>query len=310
MAAQGKGAWRAGGADHGTVGEHQRRHLLCWRESDGSVTFNARLTLEVGELLFKALDAAQAQLEERSEEALKTEPPIPVDGSVSAETPAQSPEGPAQSPETLAQSPERPVPSPETPAQPTARSNSRFSMRRAVLRSTPAPRVADGGASVWTTTSLSMRFAGKRAILDGPYKRARITIRIDPLPANKVSVKKYLPVFAVLALAGCAYSGYRTSYLEEYAGHGCVELRTERLAVEDELGPKWVKGRSAGSTMSTALFFSDSGPPVPAAVAARMTPTIMDYPFATGNQKERMQMHARWQALLELERNKGCAQAS
>ena len=69
---------------------HDQRHLLCWRESDGSVTLQARLTPEVGELLFKALDAAQAQLEERSEEAVKTEPPIPVDGSVSAETPSPS----------------------------------------------------------------------------------------------------------------------------------------------------------------------------------------------------------------------------
>jgi len=69
---------------------HDQRHLLCWRESDGSVTLNARLTPEVGELLFKALDAAQAQLEERSEESLKTEPPVSVDGSVSAETPSAS----------------------------------------------------------------------------------------------------------------------------------------------------------------------------------------------------------------------------
>jgi len=120
----------------------------------------------------------------------------------------------------------------------------------------------------------------------------------------------YLPVFAALALAGCAHSGYRTSYLEEYAGYDCNELQAERLVVEDELGPKWVRVRSAGNTMNTALFFSDTVPPVPAAVAARMTPTIFDYPYATGNQKERMQMHAKWQALLELERNRGCAQAS
>ena len=48
---------------------HERRHLLCWREADGSVTLQARLTPEVGELLFKALDAAQAQLEERGGDA-------------------------------------------------------------------------------------------------------------------------------------------------------------------------------------------------------------------------------------------------
>ncbi|MXZ27963.1 MAG: DUF222 domain-containing protein [Gammaproteobacteria bacterium] len=67
---------------------HDQRHLLCWREADGGVTLQARLTPEVGELLFKALDAAQAQLEERSEEAVKTEPPIPVREDVSAETPS------------------------------------------------------------------------------------------------------------------------------------------------------------------------------------------------------------------------------
>ncbi len=51
---------------------HERRHLLCWREADGSVTLQARLTPEVGELLFKALDAAQAQLEERGRDARNT----------------------------------------------------------------------------------------------------------------------------------------------------------------------------------------------------------------------------------------------
>ena len=48
---------------------HERRHLLCWREADGSVTLNARLTPEVGELLRKALEAAHAQLEERGADA-------------------------------------------------------------------------------------------------------------------------------------------------------------------------------------------------------------------------------------------------
>ncbi len=51
---------------------HERRHLLCWQEADGSVTLQARLTPEVGELLFKALDAAQAQLEERAGDAQNT----------------------------------------------------------------------------------------------------------------------------------------------------------------------------------------------------------------------------------------------
>ncbi len=83
---------------------HEQRHLLCWREADGSVTLQARLAPEVGELLFKALEAAQAQLEERGAAAgvsaetsaqPRTRPALPPcwntePESVSAETPSRS----------------------------------------------------------------------------------------------------------------------------------------------------------------------------------------------------------------------------
>ena len=46
---------------------HERRYLDCRRESDGSVRVQARLAPEVGEMLLKALEAAEAQLEERAE---------------------------------------------------------------------------------------------------------------------------------------------------------------------------------------------------------------------------------------------------
>ena len=70
---------------------HERRYLDCRRESDGSVTLEARLAPEVGEMLLKALEAAQAQLDEPggdAENAGATEPAadaVPAD--VSAETP-------------------------------------------------------------------------------------------------------------------------------------------------------------------------------------------------------------------------------
>ncbi len=77
---------------------HERRYLECWRESDGSVRLEARLAPEVGEMLFKALEAAEAQLEERGEDAESAgtgEParsaPDDVPANVSAETsPTQS----------------------------------------------------------------------------------------------------------------------------------------------------------------------------------------------------------------------------
>ena len=45
---------------------HERRYLDCRRDADGSVRVEARLAPEVGELLLKALQAAEAQLEERA----------------------------------------------------------------------------------------------------------------------------------------------------------------------------------------------------------------------------------------------------
>ena len=48
---------------------HERRYLDCRREADGSVRIEGRLAPEVGELLLKALEAAQAELDERAGEA-------------------------------------------------------------------------------------------------------------------------------------------------------------------------------------------------------------------------------------------------
>ena len=48
---------------------HERRYLDCRRQSDGSVRLEARLAPEVGEMLLKALEAAEAQLDERGGDA-------------------------------------------------------------------------------------------------------------------------------------------------------------------------------------------------------------------------------------------------
>ena len=68
---------------------HERRYLDCRRDADGSVRIEARLTPEVGELLLKALDAAQAELDERAGE-------VETAGAVAAESdaaPASVPAG-------------------------------------------------------------------------------------------------------------------------------------------------------------------------------------------------------------------------
>ena len=87
---------------------HERRYLDCRRESDGSVRLEARLAPEVGEMLLKALEAAEAQLEEPGadtegtgaqsngkpggiESAEAAESAHSACGSVSAETPGPRP---------------------------------------------------------------------------------------------------------------------------------------------------------------------------------------------------------------------------
>ncbi len=47
---------------------HERRYLDCRREADGSVKLEACLPAELGEMLLKALDAAQAELDERDQQ--------------------------------------------------------------------------------------------------------------------------------------------------------------------------------------------------------------------------------------------------
>ena len=134
---------------------HERRYLDCRRESNGSVTLEARLTPEAGEMLLKALEAADAQLEERGGEAGSDEAqPHGSPGDIEHAEAAQSASSACGSV------------SAETPPRPAGPVGWRRSIRRAALPSTPAPPAAAGPASAWTTTSPSKRCAGKQAITE------------------------------------------------------------------------------------------------------------------------------------------------
>ena len=80
---------------------HERRYLSCRRDADGSVRLEARLSPEVGAMLLKALEAADAQLEERVGDAesagaeaesagADASPESATPSGVSAETPSRS----------------------------------------------------------------------------------------------------------------------------------------------------------------------------------------------------------------------------
>ena len=119
-------------------------------------------------------------------------------------------------------------------------------------------------------------------------------------------MKKNLPALAALVLAGCAHSQDRTTYLQEYAGFDCTELRTERLTVEAELDSRWRKGYSsrsrADSVQSSTVTSIDS----PYTIYEIYPPTIDVSPAKVRRQKDQIRHHAKWQALVQLERNKGC----
>ena len=117
---------------------HERRYLNCRRESDGSVRVEARLAPEVGEMLIKALEAAEAQLDEQGEEEEHS--------GVSAKTPSKR----------------------------TARRGWRRITGRGERTSTPGLRAAAGAASTWTTASLPMGCAGRRGSANGRLRGRRL----------------------------------------------------------------------------------------------------------------------------------------
>ena len=53
-------------------------------------------------------------------------------------------------------------------------------------------------------------------------------------------------------------SEYRTTYLEEYAGYDCYELRMERSTVEVELDPRWRQGYSSRNSADSIHLFNVS----------------------------------------------------
>jgi len=120
------------------------------------------------------------------------------------------------------------------------------------------------------------------------------------------AMKKYLPALAVLALAGCAHSQYRTTYLEEYAGHDCIELQAERLTVEAELDPRWRQGYSSRNAPDSVQSFAVTHTEPPHTIYDVYPASIDVNPARVMRQKDRLRNHAKWQALVRLEQNKSC----
>lgn len=123
-------------------------------------------------------------------------------------------------------------------------------------------------------------------------------------------MKKYLTVFAALALAGCVHAEYQAGFLDEYADYSCTALHWELSESRQEMERYTRSGKSATRASSGAVGAQsvivdlggdmryvdlqpsgDAGPPR----------------WYGKYHRERMQAHARQQAILELMTSYGCS---
>ena len=118
-------------------------------------------------------------------------------------------------------------------------------------------------------------------------------------------MQKCLILFATLVLAGCYHAQYKANYLDEFADLDCAKLNLERLDIESKLDPKWRNGYLDGNTANNVLNFSDSFRKLQEADPVWVG-NHRPSPGEQRRQKRRMRYHAKWQALLQLQRSKGC----
>ena len=119
-------------------------------------------------------------------------------------------------------------------------------------------------------------------------------------------MKKYLLVLAAVSLTGCAYGNYKASYFQEYAGYDCAALEREMSAAQLDWKRiregKGLWGGEVGATSHQVNVYNGS---------AGVNFTYVSYSPGVGSapspgQKRRMRDHARQQAILSLETDKGC----
>ena len=101
-------------------------------------------------------------------------------------------------------------------------------------------------------------------------------------------MRKYLIMLAVLTLSGCAHAQYKTSYFQEFATHDCNALKSEMAAAREEES----RIREKSRLLKKFVVFSEGWGP-------KGSPGSLF-------QVARMRVHARQEAIIELQKSKGC----
>ena len=123
-------------------------------------------------------------------------------------------------------------------------------------------------------------------------------------------MKKYLTMLAALALGSCAHAEYQAGFLDEYADHGCATLRAElsqsRQALQgyarDKRSRDRVTAEAEGARHETIDLGGDFS------YVNLLPPSDGGPPRWWGQyHRERMQAHARHQAILQRMASQGCS---
>lgn len=106
-------------------------------------------------------------------------------------------------------------------------------------------------------------------------------------------MKRFLVVLAAVGLSGCAYSQFKADYLQQYASHDCIELDSEMNTARDKLRVLRLqsrKGISGPARRGVWVYYIDP---------------LRPGGYTRPNER-RMRIHARREALLQLEASQGC----
>ena len=123
-------------------------------------------------------------------------------------------------------------------------------------------------------------------------------------------MKKYLIVFAAFALGGCVHAEYQAGFLDEYADYGCTALRWELSESRQEM-ERYTRDRNRGTRATGAAqgaqsVIVDLGGDL-RYVDLQPTGDAGPPRWYGKYHRERMQAHARNQAILELMTSHGCS---
>ena len=122
-------------------------------------------------------------------------------------------------------------------------------------------------------------------------------------------MKKYLIVFASLVLGGCVHAQYQATFLDEYANYSCTALNWELSESLQEM-ERYTRAGKSGTRLSGA---AQGAQPVIVDLGGDMRYVDLQPSGDAGPprwygkyHRERMQAHARHQAILELMTSHGC----